>query len=90
MKIYKEIKIDLNKWINKIRDPEMDYTDAERAALNILYAAFEEGRFEEAMKYAQSWNNDEKELIPCEIWDVLFDINIGANYYVREDLVNVV
>jgi hypothetical protein len=85
MKIYKEIKVDLSKYINKVRDPEMDYTESERAKLNILYVDFEEGEFESAMKYAAGWSREELECIPQEIWEILVDVNMGQTYKTEED-----
>jgi hypothetical protein len=84
MKIYKEIKVDLSKHINKIRDPEMDYTESERAKLNILYCDIEEGLFGAASKYAQTWTREERELIPQEIWNILVDVSMGVEYKTEE------
>jgi hypothetical protein len=84
MKIYKEIKIDLSKHISEVRDPEMDYTESERAKLNILYTNIEEGEFESAYKYAAGWSREECELIPQDIWDVLVDVSMGGKYKTEE------
>ena len=83
MKIYKEIEIDLNKWANKIHDPKMNYTEIEQEKLAFLYADFRRGRFDVAMKYVDGWTHEERELIPCEIWDVLLDVNVGVKYKVE-------
>lgn len=84
MKIYKEIDIDLDLFVRNLNNKKYNYTDSEKLKLSILYSDFADGRFEEAVKYVKTWKNEEKELIPCEIWDVLFNVSMGGKYKVDE------
>lgn len=86
MKIYKEIEIDLYRYVKQLKNPAYNYTEQDKFKLNILYSDFADGLFESAYKYADTWTSEERELIPCEIWDILYDVSMGIKYKVENNL----
>lgn len=80
MKIYREINIDLERYRKDISDKKIDYTRKEEERLICLYWRIESGEFKEAYEYVATWSREERELIPCEIWDVLMNVCMGIEY----------
>lgn len=80
MKIYKEIEVPLDKYRENLINPAFKYTKGEIKKLSCLYDMFEGGSWDAAIELTRKWSNEEQELIPCEIYDILFDISMGAQY----------
>jgi len=80
MKIYKEIDINLDLYRANFNKPIFGYSEEEIEKLSCLYDMFQNGSFNAAIEFTRKWSNEEQELIPCEIYDILFDIGMGAQY----------
>lgn len=79
------IDIDLSKERKRLLKV---YTKAEQKRLNRLYDLFEAGKFNEAIKYANTWGKtkagySEQEHITEEVFDVLWEIAAGK--YTEKD-----
>jgi hypothetical protein len=84
MRLYKLIDVDVTKYLEKLHDSQCEYTDDERFKLNQLYTNFSLGYFHEAIEFSRNWSREEREMIPQEIWDILYDVAMGGIYAFQE------
>lgn len=80
MKLYKEVNIDLDKYRSRIKDKNCGYSKREKEKLTALYCQIESGDFRGAYEYAAAWTRSQRELIPCDIWDILLNVCMGIEY----------
>jgi len=80
MKIYKEIDINLDLYRANFNKPIFRYSEEEIKKLSCLYDMFQNGSFNAAIEFTHKWSYEERQLIPCEIYDILFDIEMGARF----------
>lgn len=77
MKVYKEIDIDIDKELERIKTT---YTKREQMHLRQFYNLFERGLLSEAAEHCRV--HDITEYILCECYDVLWGAHYGERYIV--------
>lgn len=82
MKILQQtvVNIDLDKCRKRVKTTR--YTKEEKKRLNMLFDLFEQGKWDECIKFVQTWGRTEKEYperehIDTEIHDVLWNYHVG-------------
>ena len=80
MKIHKEINIPLEKYRADLSNPKRGYSENDVKKLSCLYDMFENGSLNAAIEFCRDWPREDKEMIPCDIFDILFDISMGREY----------
>lgn len=81
MTIKKSIEIPLDEYYFRLADPKFSYTNEESRKLERLYNLFQEGKFKECVTLTESWSSFDREMIPCDIWDILLDVSMGQDAY---------
>lgn len=81
MKLYKQIEIPLEQYRAQLTDATYNYSNHEKSKLKVLYDLFEQGKFRDCVDFSAIWSRSDRELIPQDIWDVLFDVSMGCDHY---------
>jgi hypothetical protein len=84
MILLKEVPVDLAAARHRLAT--VDYTPKEAADLSALYDAVEKGDFETACKMAAGMSRVFRELVACDVWDVLYDAAMGGRYHLKPEV----
>jgi hypothetical protein len=83
MKIYKVIEIPLKEYRQQLNFQSYNYSDGARVKLAELYNLVEQN-LKSAQEYAdKEFNREEKDMIPCDLWDILFEVAMGEEYLTK-------
>lgn len=79
--VQKTVRIPINLTKERNRINSCGYNKREKKALLGVVDLFEKGKFKEAYGAVIKWDRHWREFLSCEIWDVLWDMNMtGAEY----------